>query len=257
MLVFSAFITGVLVGLTGVGGGSLMTPLLVLVFGWAPAAAVGTDLWFAAFTKLAASRMHHTAGLIDWQVVRRLWLGSLPAAALTLVVIKTGHLSLDITVIKPLIGGAVLITAGGMLLQKRLHQLGERLRLTHATGFKAWQPPLTVAAGVVLGVLVTLTSIGAGVLGAVMLTYLYPLRLTPARLAATDIVHAIPLAMLAGMGYLLLGLVNWPLLGWMLVGSLPGVLLGVYLSSRLPQWAIRLALAGVLCMVGIKMLLPA
>ncbi|MES2633231.1 MAG: sulfite exporter TauE/SafE family protein [Pseudomonadota bacterium] len=255
MLVAAGAGTGLLVGLTGVGGGAVMTPLLLLVFGVAPMAAVGTDLWFAAITKLAASRIHHSNNLIDWQVVRRLWAGSLPASALTLAWMTVMPIGPETaSFLKVLIACAVLMTASAMVFQKQLHALGRRFRVEHVAGFKTMQPPLTIAAGAVLGVLVTLTSIGAGAIGVVILAYLYPLRLTPSRLIATDIVHAIPLAMFAGAGHLLIGNVNFSLLLNLLVGSIPGVIVGALLSSRLPQVWLRRALAAILIFTGWKLL---
>jgi uncharacterized protein len=254
MLTVAGFLTGLLVGLTGVGGGALMTPILLLIFGIAPATAIGTDLWFAALTKLVAAGMHRTTGLIDWQVVRRLWCGSLPATVVTIVLMKLDVLSFDFLFLKIGIAVAVVVTALGMLLQKWLHVFGQRLRLTEAEHFKAMQGPLTIAAGALLGVLVTVTSIGAGALGAVMMSYLYPLRLKPAKLIATDIVHAIPLAMFAGLGHMAIGHVDLELLMWLLAGSIPGVLFGAFLSSRLPQALLRGALSATLLAVGAKLL---
>lgn len=254
MLIVAGATTGFLVGLTGVGGGALMTPLLLLIFGIAPLTAVGTDLWFAAITKLFATRIHQRHGLIDWQVVRRLWLGSLSASVLTLLWM-TAH-PVDQTAVsslKTMIAFAVLLTAAGILMQKHLHALGHKLRTTDADHFKAWQPPLTVLAGAVLGVLVTLTSVGAGALGAVFLAYLYPLRLTPPRLIATDIVHAIPLAFFAGTGHLIVGNINFGLLGNLLLGSIPTVIVGAMLSAKLPHGLLRAALALVLLAVGAKL----
>ena len=166
MLVVAGALTGFVVGLTGVGGGALMTPLLLLLFGVAPLTAVGTDLWFAALTKMFATRVHHSHGLIDWQVVRRLWLGSLIASGLTLVWMRLHPVDeTAVSLLKTAIAAAVLLTAVGIFFQKPLHALGRRLRTTDAEHFKAWQPGLTVLAGAVLGVLVTLTSVGAGALG--------------------------------------------------------------------------------------------
>ncbi|MBL8002777.1 MAG: sulfite exporter TauE/SafE family protein [Flavobacteriales bacterium] len=246
---------GLLVGLTGVGGGALMTPLLLLLFGTVPMVAVGTDLWFAAITKLFATPVHHSKGLIDWVVVKRLWLGSLTASSLTLWWMSAYGLeagAMDLT--KAVIAVAVVITAVAMLFQQRLHALGRRLRTTQVESFKAAQGPLTIAAGAVLGLLVTLTSIGAGALGAVFLAYLYPLRLTPPRLIATDIVHAIPLAFFAGIGHLMLGHVDLTLLGNMLLGSVPAVILGAMLSARLSHRLLRIGLAVVLVSIGVKLL---
>lgn len=254
MLVVAGAITGFVVGLTGVGGGALMTPLLLLLFGVAPLTAVGTDLWFAAITKMFATRVHHNHGLIDWQVVRRLWLGSLSASVLTLVWMRLNPVDENaVSMLKTAIAAAVLLTAVGIVFQKPLQALGRKLRTTDAEHFKAWQPGLTVVAGAVLGVLVTLTSVGAGALGAVFLAYLYPLRLTPPRLIATDIVHAIPLALFAGTGHLLMGNVNFGLLGNLLLGSVPAVILGAMLSTRLPHAVLRVALAVVLLAVGAKL----
>jgi len=254
MLILAGFLVGVLVGLTGVGGGALMTPLLLLIFGVAPVTAIGTDLWFAAITKMAAGKMHHTKGLIDWQVLSYLWGGSLPASIIMILLMRNGFVALDVSFLKTAVAIAILITALSMLFQKQLHGLGKHLRLNDAQHFKKWQPFLTVVAGAILGGLVTLTSIGAGAVGVVMLTYLYPLRLTPARLVATDIVHAIPLAMFAGMGHLFIGNIDFGLLGWLLIGSIPGVLIGATLSSRLPQAPLRIAIAIVLSLVALKLL---
>lgn len=254
MLIAAGSLTGLLVGLTGVGGGALMTPLLLLVFGVAPMVAVGTDLWFAALTKIFATRIHHGHGLIEWQVVKRLWLGSLTTSALTLVWIKLYPVDeTAVMLLKTAIAGTVLVTALGMLFQKSLHSLGRKLRTTDSEHFKAVQAPLTVLAGAVLGLLVTLTSVGAGALGAVFLAYLYPLRLTPPRLIATDIVHAIPLAIFAGLGHLLIGNVDFGLLGNLLLGSIPAVIVGAMLSARLPHALLRGTLALVLLSIAIKL----
>jgi uncharacterized protein len=248
-------LTGLLVGLTGVGGGAVMTPLLLLVFGIPPLSAIGTDLWFAAITKLAATRVHHGHGLIDWQVVRRLWLGSLPASALTMVWLAMVPAGADTAAfLKTVVACAVVLTAIAMLFQKQLHDLGRRFRLESAGRFKSLQAPLTVLAGALLGLLVTLTSVGAGALGVVFLAYLYPLRLTSSRLIATDIVHAIPLAAFAGMGHLIAGNVDFTLLGNLLIGSLPAVVVGAMLSARLPQLFLRRSLSAILLLTGFKLL---
>jgi uncharacterized membrane protein YfcA len=254
MLVVAGAITGLMVGLTGTGGGALMTPLLLLIFGVAPAEAIGTDLWFAALTKIVATRIHHGEGLIDWIVVKRLWMGSLTASALTLIWMKVHPIDQNsVTLLKTAVAIAVMVTAVGMMLQRPLHALGRKLRTSDGEHFKALQAPLTVLAGSVLGMLVTLTSVGAGTLGVVFLAYLYPLRLTPPRLVATDIVHAIPLALFAGMGHLLIGNVDAVLLGNLLVGSVPAVIVGSRLSARLPHVFLRFLLALVLLIIGAKL----
>jgi uncharacterized protein len=254
MLVIAGAITGLLVGLSGVGGGALMTPLLLLFFGVAPMAAVGTDLWFAAITKGFASRVHHGHGLIDWQVVKRLWIGSLTASVLTIIWMKIYPIdNSSVELLKTAIAIAVLITAIGMIFQKPLHALGKTFRITEGERFKSLQVPLTILAGAVLGFLVSLTSVGAGALGAVFLAYLYPLRLTPSRLIATDIAHAIPLAVFAGLGHLMIGNVDFRLLGSLLIGSIPAVIVGAMLSARLPSGLLRSILAIVLFAIGIKL----
>ena len=254
MLIAAGAMTGLPVGLTGVGGGALMTPLLLLVFDVAPLAAVGTDLWFAAITKLFATRMHHDHGLIDWPVVRRLWLGSLTASALTLVWMKLHPVDeTAVTLLETAIAVAVMLTALGMLFQKSLYALGRKLRTSDSDQFKALQAPLTVQSGTALGMLVTLTSVGAVALGTVFLTYPYPLRLTPPRLIASDIVHAIPLAIFAGMDHLLIGNVDFGLLGNLLLGSIPAVFVGAMLSARLPHLLLRGVLAMVLLLIGAKL----
>ena len=253
-LILSGALVGLLVGATGVGGGALMTPLLLLLFGVAPMAAVGTDLWFAAITKAFAAPVHHRHRLIDWQVVRRLWLGSLPASTLTLLWLWSHDVEEEhMAMVKSAVAVAVLVTVVAMLFQKRLHEVGRRFRITEGSAFKAAQRPLTVAAGALLGLLVTATSVGAGALGAVMLVYLYPLRLTPPRLIATDIVHALPLALFAGIGHLLLGHVDGALLLNLLIGSVPAVMLGAALSARMPHSVLRWVLMAVLLAVGIKL----
>lgn len=254
MLTSAGALTGLLVGLTGVGGGALMTPLLLLVFGIAPLAAVGTDLWFAAITKTIAARVHHTHGLIDWLVVKRLWVGSLTASAVTLIWMKLYPVDESaVVLLKTAIAGAVILTAAGMLFQRSLHAIGRNLRIRNRERFRSWQPALTVVAGTLLGVLVTLTSIGAGALGAVFLAYLYPLRLTTPRLIATDIAHAIPLAAFAGIGHLLIGNVDIRLLGNLLLGSIPAVFIGAKLSAHLPHMLLRWCLVLTLLAIGGKL----
>ena len=254
LLIVAGAFTGLVVGLCGVGGGALMTPMLLLVFGVAPLSAVGTDLWFAAITKLFATRVHHGHGLIDWQVIKRLWLGSLSASATTLLWMKLHPVDESaVILLNTAIAVAVSLTALGMLFQQQLHALGRRLRTREGEQFKALQGPLTVAAGAVIGVLVTLTSVGAGALGAVFLAYLYPLRLTTPRLIATDVAHAIPLAIFAGSGHLLIGNVDFGLLGNLLIGSIPAVIVGALLSVRLPHGLLRGVLAFLLLSTGLKL----
>lgn len=247
-------LTGFVVGLTGVGGGALMTPILLLVFGVSPVTAIATDLWFAAITKLVGARIHHANGQVDWQVAKRLWSGSLPLALFVVVLVSLGAQVAKVEWLSKAIGVVVLITAVGLLAAPRLMAYARNRRVSQAERFKAVQPVLTVVSGAVLGLCVALTSVGAGALGSVMLLFLYPLRMTPHRLVATDIVHAIPLAVVAGLGYLFAGMVD----GWMLIslllGSVPAVLLGSLLAGKITGRWIQIGLALVLMVAGVKVL---
>jgi uncharacterized membrane protein YfcA len=256
-------LTGFVVGMTGVGGGALMTPILLLVFGYAPLTAVGTDLWFAAITKIAVAGLHIRDRLIDWGVVARLWTGSLPASLLT--VLWMASRTTDETVVlivRGAIGVAVCLTALSLLLRSRLSGgtvPRDELKQGTVPCFDPTQGPVptptaaTIAVGAMLGFLVTLTSVGAGAVGAVCLYHLYPTRLTPVRLVATDIAHAIPLALCAGVGHLAISQVDPELLRDLLLGSIPAALVGAALSERVPHSALRLALASVLLVVGVLM----
>jgi len=246
---------GFIVGLTGIGGGALMTPLLVMGFGVAPTSAVGTDLLFASITKLFGAAMHGRHGTIDWLIVRRLAIGSLPAAGLTAAFLAVyGHQKIGQGLIIHAIGAALVLTAIGLLLKNRLHKIGRRLRTDTPAQFKALQPALTVLAGAALGVLVAMTSVGAGALGTVMMVYLYPYRMTPAKLVGTDLAHALPLALVAGLGHLIIGNVDFQLLGLLLLGSIPGILVGSMISTRAPSVWVARAIAAVLAIVGFRLL---
>jgi len=247
-------LTGFVVGLTGVGGGALMTPILLIFFGVSPTTAIATDLWFAAVTKLVGARVHHTNGHVDWQVARRLWMGSLPVALLIVVIVSLDGQVAQVEWLTKAIGIVVLITAVGLFAAPRLLAYARGRRVNGAERFKAVQPSLTVTAGAILGLCVALTSVGAGALGSVMLLYLYPLRMTPHRLVATDLVHAIPLAVVAGAGYLFAGMVDWWMLAGLLAGSVPAVLLGSLLAGKIPGRWVQLALAMALVAGGIKVM---
>jgi len=247
-------LTGFIVGMTGVGGGALMTPILLFFFGVSPTTAIATDLWFAAITKIVGARAHYTNGQVDWQVAKRLWLGSLPLALLVVVIVALGAQVTKVDWLTKAIGIAVLITAIGLLAAPKLVIYARSRRLSQAVRFQAMQPMLTIASGATLGLCVALTSVGAGALGSVMLLFLYPLRMTPHRLVATDIVHAIPLAVVAGIGYLFAGMVDWWMLASLLTGSIPTVLLGSLLAGKIAGRWIQIALALVLAMAGIKVL---
>ena len=251
----AGLLVGAIVGVTGVGGGALMTPILVMMFGVAPTTAVGTDLLYASITKMFGTAVHHQAGTVDWQIVRRLAIGSLPAAALTLAWMHFSHVGqLRSGLITFTLGLALVVTALGILFKEPIHELGKRFRLGHSARFKAMQPALTVACGVLLGVMVTLTSVGAGALGTAALVYLYPLRLNAGKLVGTDLAHAIPLTLIAGLGHLTLGNVDLGLMANLLAGSIPGIVLGSLVSARAPVRIVRFAIAIVLLFVAWKMI---
>jgi uncharacterized membrane protein YfcA len=248
-------LTGFVVGMTGVGGGALMTPILLLAFGYAPLTAVGTDLWFAAITKMAVAGLHIRDRLIDWGVVARLWAGSLPASLLTVSWMASRPADETVVVIvRAAIGVAVCLTAVSLLLRSRRSR-GTVPRDEAGQGTVPAVTPTaaTIAVGAMLGFLVTLTSVGAGAVGAVCLYHLYPRRLTPVRLVATDIAHAIPLALCAGIGHLAISQVDPVLLRDLLLGSIPAALVGAALSERVPHAALRMALGSVLLVVGVLM----
>lgn len=248
-------LTGFVVGLTGVGGGALMTPILLIFFGVSPNTAIATDLWFAAITKLVGATVHHTNGNVDWQVAKRLWLGSLPMALLIVFIVSLGAQVAKVNWLMKAIGVVVLITAVGLLVAPKLVAFARDRRIGQPERFIALQPTFTVLSGSVLGLCVALTSVGAGALGSVMLLYLYPLRMTPHRLVATDIVHAIPLVVVAGLGYLFAGMVDWKMLSSLLAGSIPTVLLGSILAGKISGRWVQLSLALVLGAAGVKVLM--
>jgi uncharacterized protein len=247
----SGLFVGFLVGLTGVGGGSLMTPILVLLFNVHPATAVGTDLLYAAATKATGTLVHGVKGSIDWQVTLRLAAGSVPAATVTLILLhrygmesaRGGHL------ISVVLGVALLITAIALIFRPQLTAFAAARTSGTGQGSTLF---LTMLTGAILGVLVSLTSVGAGAIGVTVLLLLYPM-LPTTRIVGSDIAHAVPLTLLAGAGHWLLGSVDWSMLVSLLVGSLPGIVAGSYLSSKAPEKLLRNILAATLTLVGVKL----
>jgi len=242
---------GFMVGLTGVGGGSLMTPVLVLLFGVNPATAVGTDLLFASTTKIAGSAVHSARATVDWRVVRRLAAGSVPAAVVTLIGLhwvgkvgkETNH------IIMAVLGWMLIVTAVATLMQKQLAVFAK----THERLDAQSSLVPTVFLGCVLGAAVTISSVGAGAIGVTALLMLYP-ALRVSRIVGSDIAHAVPLTFVAGFGHWIIGDVNFVLLGNLLIGSIPGVIAGSLLSTRSPDHILRPALAAVLLFSGLKLL---
>lgn len=251
LAVFSGFAVGAIVGLTGVGGGSLMTPLLLGVFKLHPALAIGTDLAFAGLTKAGGAWAHQRQGHVDRRVVGLLLAGSLPAAMATLALMAATDLGKTSTgAMTFTLGVALLLTAVTVAWRRAWHQLGVRLQ--------RWIPPhrqapLTVASGVLLGVVVTLTSIGAGAIGATLILLLHP-RLPAQQVVGTDIAHAVPLTLVAGFGHAAMGSVDWLLLAKLLAGSLPGIYLGTHLMHKTPDRVIRSLLSMLLAYAGIKLI---
>ncbi|HYC13325.1 MAG TPA: sulfite exporter TauE/SafE family protein [Stellaceae bacterium] len=253
LFAISGLAVGLLVGMTGVGGGSLMTPLLILLFGVHPVTAVGTDLLYAAATKTVGSLVHGFNRNIDWRIVGRLALGSIPATGLTLFALSRFDLrSAGATgAITSVLGVALLATAGALIFRQRIAELyGDRLsRLSPAS-----RAALTVATGVVLGALVSISSVGAGAIGATVLVLLNP-RMPMARIVGSDIAHAVPLTLLAGIGHWMLGSIDAALLGSLLAGSIPGIALGSVIAGRVPDAVLRFALAVTLVVVGSELVL--
>jgi uncharacterized protein len=250
----SGFVVGTLIGLTGIGGGSLLTPLLMTVFSQSPAVSVGTDLAFAAGTKLVATASQGFRARIDWPIVRRLALGSLPAALLVLLWVRSRPLAVVNAVILDALALLLVLTAVALLLRGQFRTWGLKITAAHLKGVETYQATATVTAGALLGAAVALTSVGAGALGTMALVFLYPLRLSTERLVATDIAHALPLALVAGCGHAAFGHTNFALLGGLFLGSVPGVLLGSRLVVRTPDAVLRGILATMLAVSAWRLL---
>jgi len=246
------FIVGALVGLTGVGGGSLMTPILVLVFGQPPAVAVGTDLLFSASTKLVATASFGFSRRVDWRIVARLVVGSVPAAAAVVLWFWLDHRPPGVVdqLISRCLAVILALAAVALLFHNVLRRLGLMFAAGSLIGSERHRVGLTVATGALLGVGVTMTSVGAGALGVAALVALYPLRLPSDRLVATDIAHALPITAIAAAGHAVLGHVDLRALACLLVGSIPGVLLASGATIRFPPQLTRTLIAIMLVLVS-------
>ncbi len=247
----AGFVVGMLVGMTGVGGGSLMTPVLILLFGMPPAVAVGTDLLHAAVTKTAGSLVNGFNQTIDWRVVRRLATGSIPMTIVTMSVLS----ALDINsaaareLINAVLTFALIVTAVTLLFRDRIVRLSAG-RLDVLTPRQA--AVLTVIVGGVLGTIVSISSVGAGAIGVICLVLLYP-KLPTARIVGSDIAHAVPLTLVAGIGHWFLGSVDLQVVMFLILGSVPGILVGSYAALRIPEFALRIVLAAALLVVATKL----
>jgi uncharacterized protein len=248
LYVATGFFVGLLVGQTGMGGGSLVTPILVLAFGVPPAAAVGTDLLYASITKAVGTAVHGASHTVQWPVVARLAAGSVPATALTLLAIWQFDLNSHAAsgVISTVLGVMLLVTAVALLFRRRLLDLCGGWLVDMPVRQRSM---LTTVTGAVLGVLVTISSVGAGAIGVTALLMLYP-KLPMARIVGSDIAHAVPLTLVAGLGHLMLGSVDLSMLASLLMGSIPGIVLGSLFAVRVPDAVLRPVMAVTLAAVG-------
>jgi uncharacterized membrane protein YfcA len=255
--IFAGFFVGLVVGLTGVGGGSLMTPILIFFFGVKPHLAVGTDLLFAAFTKAGGTLRLARQRVIDWRIVLNLSAGSIPAALITLYILhRVGPANPAVQgLMTGTLGVALLLTAAATLYKavrgKALPATLAHGQETRAATPRHWSLPLLL--GALVGTLVSLTSVGAGAIGVSVLLFIYPLLPLP-RIVAADIAYAVPLTLVAGLGHASLGSVDWSLLVKLLAGSLPGIWLGSHLMHRINERVVRSALSVLLAWAGLKLI---
>ncbi len=251
---WAGLVVGIAVGATGVGGGSLMTPILILFYGISPGVAVGTDLLYASISKAFGVGLHSRNGSMDWKLVGWMSLGSVPAALLTLLFLHGQPQGKELDqLIKLILAVAIMVTATFTLVQDPLLKLIKRNGGQMPVVVDRWQRPLTVICGVAIGVLVTISSVGAGVIGMMMLLMIYP-KTPPIRLVGSDLAHAVIITAIAGAGHAGLGAVNWSMLAALLVGALPGIWLGTRIGFRLNETVLKKAIAGLLIFVGGTML---
>ena len=251
--IIAGFVVGWLVGLTGVGGGSLMTPILLLLFNVKAAVAVGTDLLYASLTKSVGIFAHGRLGNIDWKMVGTLALGSVPASLVTTWFISKYDLGSEalVTSIKFWLGLALLLTSLSVLFR---HELMKSVTHDEHVSPKM-RPMLTFILGIALGFMVTLTSVGAGALGVTALLLLYP-HVHITRIVGSDVAHAVPLTLVAGLGHASLGTVDYGLLGTLLIGSVPGIWIGSHMTQVVSEQWVRTLLALILVYVGQKLAFP-
>ncbi len=240
---------GAAVGATGVGGGSLMTPILIVFYGISPAMAVGTDLLYASLSKAFGVTLHGKNGSVDWAIVAWLSAGSVPATLVTLYLLDgVGHTAGLDRLIKLTLSGAIIVTALFTLFQGIINS---RLRLDRVR--RELKPNLqcglTLAAGLLIGCVVTISSVGAGAIGMMLLLLLYP-KHAPIRIVGSDLAHAVLITAIAGIGHARLGSVDYSMLLWLLVGALPGIWIGSRVGFRLDPKTLKRAIAGILIVVG-------
>ena len=246
-------VVGFAVGMTGVGGGSLMTPILLL-FGFPPHMAVGTDLLYASITKSGGVLVHRRQGTVRWKIVFLLASGSIPASLITVVVLNHFFQNSEAygRLLTSTLGVMLILTSVVLLFRKKIIAKSSQ---DHPVGFlghlQRQSGRYTFMLGVSLGIMVTLSSVGAGAFGAAILLLLYP-RLPAINVVGTDLAHAVPLTLVAGIGHLFLGNVDFYLLGSLLIGSLPAIYLGTKLATRLPEKFLQPLLASTLLCMGLK-----
>lgn len=251
-------LVGLVIGLTGVGGGSLMTPILVLGFGISPAIAVGTDLLYAALTKCSGVFFHHKNRTVDWKIVFLLGSGSVPCSFITIAVLerlKATGFNYDDIIISTL--GVMLILTSFIIFIKST--LLAFINSNHGDSFlvncvRRYRPQITVLSGCLLGCVVTISSVGAGAIGSAILFLLYP-RKSAINIVGTDIAHAVPLTAIAGLGHLHFGTVDFSLLAGLLLGGIPAIYLGSMIGKNLPEKVLRPLIALLLLTMGVKLIL--
>lgn len=256
--ILAGLVVGTAVGATGVGGGSLMTPILILFCGIKPAIAVGTDLLYASISKAFGVTLHGRNGSVDWQLVGWLSIGSLPATAITLLLLRRMDAgpALD-HLIQMVLSAAIILTASFTLLQEPIGRLLARGGLTVDDDVLVRvQRPLTVVAGILIGTLVTISSVGAGVIGMMILLLLYP-RQPPLTLVGSDLAHAVLITGIAGLGHAGIGSVDYRMLALLLVGALPGIWCGTRVGFRLSPKLLKRVVAGFLIFIGVTMAIKA
>ena len=248
-LILTGATVGLIVGVTGVGGGALMTPTL-LMFGFPPHIAIGTDLWFAALTKSGGVYAHHKKGHVNWKITANLAMGSLPAAVITGLALAFWFGSAEnyASILTTALGFMLILTSLVLLFRTKITKLYLKNQVNsknhdHSTRL--------IFSGAVLGILVTLSSVGAGAIGTAILMILFP-HMLPKNIVGTDIAHAVPLTFIAGIVHLYLGNVDFILLISLLTGSIPAIYLGSAISGKLPSKLLHPVLAGFLMFIGLK-----
>jgi uncharacterized membrane protein YfcA len=245
--VLTGLLIGTLVGMTGMGGGSLMTPILVIIFGFKPTLAVGTDILHGAIFKTVGAIRHRQLGTVHARLSGWMLLGSAPAS-IGGVALGT-HLKDHQQLMNYLLGGALLFGACGLVAKSFIRKkvIGEDDRFDMVTRDRI----AAVAIGLVGGFIVGLTSVGSGTFFGLTMLFVFPLRAH--KVVGTDILHAAALLYVAGFGHIIAGNVDMHAVGWLLIGSIPGVLIGSHYSVRLPEATLRFALANVLAVSGLKL----